>query len=148
VTHNTKEILGVTCVEVRDIVTVGGVVKEDTLDWFAQDTAGNVWYFEENSKEIQDGLAVSLEGSWTAGIDGAKPGIIMKAYPAVGDFYRQEFALGTAEDVAEVLSPTETVTVPAAPPGGFAHCLSPRTLCLWLPVPWSTSSAALGLARC
>ena len=44
-----------------------------------------------------------------AGVDGAKPGIIMKAHPAIGDFYRQEFSLGTAEDMAEVLSLTESV---------------------------------------
>ena len=37
-----------------------------------------------------------------AGVDGAKPGIVMKANPLVGEYYRQEFALGTAEDNAEV----------------------------------------------
>jgi hypothetical protein len=113
VTHNTKVILGVTCVEVRDTVTtVDGELTEDTLDWFAQDKAGNVWYFGENAKQLAGGLIIGLEGSWTAGVDGAKPGIVMEALPAVGDFYRQEFALGTAEDHAEVLSLSESVTVP------------------------------------
>jgi hypothetical protein len=120
VTRNTKVILGVTCVEVHDTVTVDGELTEDTLDWFAQDTEGNVWYFGENSKQVADGLVVGLEGSWTAGVDDAKPGIIMKAHPAVGDVYRQEFALGTAEDVAQVLSLTESVTVPY---GAFQNCL-------------------------
>ena len=36
----------------------------------------------------------------------------MEAYPAVGDFYRQEFSLDTAEDIAEVLSLKESVTAP------------------------------------
>ena len=58
VTHNTRVILGVTCVEVHDTVTLDGELTEDTLDWFAQDTAGNVWYFGENSKELDDGLVV------------------------------------------------------------------------------------------
>lgn len=120
VTNNTKVILGVTCIEVHDTVEVNGELTEDTLDWFAQDKDGNVWYFGENSKEIVGGLIVSLEGSWTAGVDGAKPGIIMKANPTTGDFYRQEFFLETAEDVAEVLSLTESVTVPY---GSFDNCL-------------------------
>jgi hypothetical protein len=125
VTHNTKEILGVTCVEVRDTVTVDGVLVEDTLDWYAQDKDGNVWYLGENAKELEGGLIVSLEGSWIAGVDGAKPGIIMKANPQVGNLYRQEFALGVAEDMAKVLSLNESVTVPF-PPGSFTNCLKTK----------------------
>ncbi|HMK52270.1 MAG TPA: hypothetical protein VK551_07200 [Thermodesulfobacteriota bacterium] len=112
VTTNTKVILGITCVEVRDRVWINGVLTEDTLDWYAQDKNGNVWYMGENSTDLAGGFVVSVEGSWTAGVDGAKPGIIMEAHPAIGDFYRQEFLLGTAEDMAEVLSLTESV--PAA----------------------------------
>ena len=114
VTHNTKVILGVTCVEVRDTVTVNGELTEDTLDWFAQDKLGNVWYMGENSKQLAGGLIVGVEGSWTGGVDGAKPGIIMHVNPTIGRLYRQEFALDTAEDLAEVLSLTEAVTVAAA----------------------------------
>jgi hypothetical protein len=112
VTHNTKAILGVTCIEVRDTSTVNGVLAEDTLDWYAQDKDGNVWYLGENSLTYNEsGEIVSTEGSWKAGVDGAKPGIIMEAHPQVGDLYRQEFALGVAEDVAEVLSLNESLTV-------------------------------------
>lgn len=120
VTHNTREILGVTCIEVHDSVTIDGELREDTLDWFAQDEDGNVWYFGENTFELVGGLIVSLEGSWEAGVDGAKPGLIMEAHPHVDDFYRQEFALANAEDVAEVTSLNKSVTVPY---GTFAHCL-------------------------
>jgi hypothetical protein len=123
VTHRTKKILGVTCTEVRDTVTVDDEVVEDTLDWYAQDKEGNVWYFGENSKEFEDGLIVSLAGSWTAGAYGAKPGIIMKANPQVGDLYRQEFSLGVAEDMAKVLSLDESARVPY---GSFSHCLKTR----------------------
>jgi len=120
VTDNTKVILGITCVEVHDLVFIDGVLTEDTRDWFAQDTAGNVWYFGENSQELVDGLPVSVEGSWMAGVGGAQPGIIMEANPTVGDSYRQEFLLGTAEDIAEVVSLSESVTVPY---GSFNNCL-------------------------
>ena len=120
VTHNTREILGVTCVEVHDTVTLDGELAEDTLDWFAQDRDGNVWYFGENTHELEDGLITTIEGTWMAGVNGDKPGIVMKAHPAIGDFYRQEFSLGNAEDFAGTFSLTETVTVPA---GTFNHCL-------------------------
>ena len=123
VTHSTREILGVTCVEVKDTVFVDGELMEDTLDWFAQDLAGNVWYFGENTHELVDGLITTIDGTFIAGVDGAKPGIIMKANPAVGDFYRQEFDLNNAEDNAEVTGLNESVTVPV---GSFSPCL--RTL--------------------
>src|SRR5919197_5189741 len=117
-----KVILGVTCIEVRDRVWNDELI-EDTRDWYAQDKEGNVWYFGENAKEIDHGLVVSLEGSWTAGVDFAKPGIIMEAHPATGDFYRQEFSLGTAEDVAKVVSVDQDVSVPA---GKFDDCLKTK----------------------
>ena len=120
VTHNTRVIDGVTCVEVHDSVSVNGEVTENTLDWHVQDKEGNVWYFGENTAELENGLIATIEGSFMAGVTNDKPGIIMKARPAVGDFYRQEFSLGNAEDFAETLSLNETVIVPA---GTFANCL-------------------------
>ena len=123
VTHTTRVIRGITCVEVHDERFLNGHLVEDTRDWFAQDNPGNVWYFGENTTLIDDrGLPVDLSGTWTGGVDGAQPGIIMEAHPAIGDFYRQEFLLTEAEDLAEVSSLTETVTVPF-PPGTFNNCL-------------------------
>jgi hypothetical protein len=113
VTGATKTILGVTTTVVRDTVYIDGVLAEDTFDWYAQDDAGNVWYFGEDTKEFDEqGNVISTEGSWEAGVDGAVPGIIMLADPAKGDSYRQEFAPGVAEDAATVLSVSDTVTVP------------------------------------
>jgi len=120
VTHETRVIQGVTCVEVHDLRKLNGVVLEDTRDWFAQDDDGNVWYFGENTTLVDRGLPVDLSGTWTAGVDGAQAGIIMEAHPALGDFYRQEFLLGEAEDLAEVTGLDDSVTVPF---GAFDHCL-------------------------
>ncbi len=120
VTDVEKEILGVTCTEVRDVVSIGGEVVEDTRDWFAQDKCGNVWYFGELSLSYEDGELAGLSGSWEAGEDGAKPGIVMEAKPAVGDVYRQEFLIGEAEDIGGVLSLKKSVTVPY---GTFTNCL-------------------------
>jgi hypothetical protein len=120
VTHNTRVIDGVTCVEVHDSVFTDGELTEDTLDWFAQDKDGNVWYFGENTAELEEGLISTIDGTFMAGVDGDKPGIVMKAQPAVGDFYRQEFSLANAEDEAETLGLNASVTVPY---GSFQHCL-------------------------
>src|SRR6478609_3649307 len=43
VTDKTKMIEGVTTREVHDLLTEGGEVVEDTLDWYAQDEQGNIW---------------------------------------------------------------------------------------------------------
>jgi hypothetical protein len=111
-TGNTVEILGVTCTEVYDVEFLDGVMIEETWDWFAQDLAGSVWYFGELSFELEDGEIVSMDGSWAAGRDGAKPGIIMPAVPVVGDVYRQEFLFGEAEDMGEVMDLSGSETVP------------------------------------
>lgn len=114
VTSETIDIMGVKCIVVRDTVEEDGVLIEDTVDWFAQDIAGNVWYFGEISKNYEEGMLVDLDGSWKAGSEGAKAGIVMKAAPQVGDVYRQEWALGEAEDMGEVLSLSASATSPAA----------------------------------
>jgi hypothetical protein len=114
VTHDTRVVLGVTCTVVRDVVRENGVLVEDTQDYFAQDMAGNVWYFGEIAQNFEHGFLSDLDGSWIAGDSGAKPGIVMKAAPVVGETYRQEFLLGDAEDAARVLSVTASATAPAA----------------------------------
>ena len=111
VTHSTKQIMGVKCVVVDDRVWAHGKLSEKTFDWYAQDKKGNVWYFGENTKEYKGGK-VSTEGSWEAGKDGAKPGIIMTANPKVGQTYRQEYKKGSAEDMAKVLDLNGSVKVP------------------------------------
>lgn len=113
VTHEVKRILGVDCTVVHDRVFEYGVLVEDTFDWYAQDVDGNVWYFGEDTKELDpQGHVISTEGSWEAGVNGAEPGIIMEANPRPGDRYHQEIAPGVAEDMAEVLSLDKPAPVP------------------------------------
>jgi hypothetical protein len=120
VTHQKKTILGVEVVVVLDRVYQGGSLTEQTFDWYAQDKKGNVWYFGEDSRTIEDGEVVSTEGSWEAGKNGARPGIIMPAHPHVGQTMQQEFAPGIAEDMARVLHLGRKVRVPY---GSFNHCI-------------------------
>jgi hypothetical protein len=82
VTNETKDIFGVRTIVVRDIVS--GALDERTSDWYAQDTAGNVWYFGEDTKEYTNGVVSSTAGTWEAGVDGALPGVIMQADPVQG----------------------------------------------------------------
>jgi hypothetical protein len=112
VTNQTRRIQGVPSVVVRDTVTVAGEVVEDTYDWYAQDRHGNVWYLGEATKEYENGKVTSTAGSWEAGVDGAEAGIVMPARPRVGGTYRQEYYVGQAEDMAQVLSVTKRAAVP------------------------------------
>jgi hypothetical protein len=109
VTNNTKEILGITTRVVHDEAYVESELEESTDDWFAQDDDGNVWYMGEFTTEFPD---ESHDGSWEAGVQEAKAGVVMLAQPEVGDKYQQEDAKGEAEDGATVLSLNEKVCVP------------------------------------
>jgi len=105
VTDETRVIQGVRTTVVRDVVTSpDGEVIEDTDDWFAQDSAGNVWYFGEATTEYDEQGRPDTAGSWEAGVDGAQAGIVMLAEPRLGDGYQQEFLEGEAEDLASVVS--------------------------------------------
>jgi hypothetical protein len=99
VTSRTKVIQGVRCTAVDDRLSVQGHLAERTTDWYAQDARGNVWYFGEATAELNKaGQVTSREGTWQAGVDGAKPGIFMPAHPKAGQSFRQEYLAGHAED--------------------------------------------------
>ena len=124
ITNQTKMILGVNTTVVWDRVwDQDNNIIEETFDWYAQDKNGSVWYFGEDAKQYENNVVVSTEGSWEAGKNGAKPGIIMKAHLKIGDSWRQEYYKGEAEDRAEVLSLNETILVSY---GSFNNCVKTR----------------------
>jgi len=121
VTHRSRLIAnGVTARVVRDTATEQGRLVEDTYDWYAQDRRGNVWYLGEDTKEYENGKVVSTKGSWEAGVNGARGGLVMPAHPRPGMQYRQEYLAGEAEDSARVLSLDDQAEVPF---GHFKHVL-------------------------
>src|SRR6266498_705003 len=124
VTSDIKMILGVACTVVHDVVKVDGKITEDTYDWYAQDKHGNVWYFGEDTKSYENGH-VSTEGSWEAGVNGAKPGIAMFGNPKkhIGETYYQEYLKGVAEDEATLISTNSTVKVAY---GTFKNCVKTK----------------------
>lgn len=122
VTGVSPVIDSVTAVQVHDVSELelenGDIILlEDTLDWFALDNFGNAWYLGENTLayEYDDDwnfIGTSSAGSWTAGLNGAEPGIIMLADPQPGATYQQEFAEGIAEDMGKVERLNGKVSVP------------------------------------
>jgi len=99
-------------VVVLDVATLSGKASEKTYDWYAQDRRGNVWYLGEDSFDRKNGKWVLNDGSWQAGVKGAKAGIIMEGKPRIGDTYRQEFYKGHAEDLGRVLRTGVSVSTP------------------------------------
>jgi len=122
VTNDTKEIQGITTRVVNDSAFVEGDLVEPTADWYAQDDSGNVWYMGEFTTDLTN-KKNPHEGSWEAGVKGARAGIIMLAEPKVGVTYDQEVAKGVAEDKATVLSLDTNVSVPY---GSFSNVLKTK----------------------
>lgn len=112
-TEEVRDIQGVPCRVVVDVALEQEIDEEDgsidyiplevTDDWFAQDVSGNVYYCGEISRNFEDGLLTDLDGSFEAGRDYAKGGLLIAAYPEIGMSHRQEFALGEAEDIVQYL---------------------------------------------
>jgi len=114
VTGRTRVIAGVRCIAVSDRLFASGHLSERTTDWYAQDRAGTVWYFGENTAELdRAGRVTSREGSWLTGVNGARAGVLMPAHPRVGRAFRQEFLKGHAEDHFRVLALDASVDTPA-----------------------------------
>jgi hypothetical protein len=113
VTHQVVAIAGVPCRVVRDKLYLKGRLEERTKDYYTQDDQGNVWYFAEDTAELdKNGNVLNTEGTWRTGKKGAEAGIFMEANPQVGDQFQQEFYRGHAEDHYKVLSLRAEVTVP------------------------------------
>lgn len=112
ITTKVRRIMGVPCLVIKDVVTDPTGVVEIAYDWYSQDNKGNVWYFGESTSDYANGVVTSTKGSWEAGVDNAKPGIVMHANPKPGPEYYQEFRPGIAEDKGKVLSIHETVKTP------------------------------------
>ena len=101
----------------------GGELTEATLDYFAQDDDGNVYYLGEDVDEYSRGKISGHSGAWLFGKDTQRLGLLMPAHPKVGDKFKSEDAPPITWEQDEVISLSETVTVPA---GAFQHCVKIR----------------------
>ncbi len=115
ITRDIATIDGVPCAVIHDTLTQRGRVLEQTTDWYSQDNQGNVWYFGEDTQELDGhGKVLNTDGTWQAGVDGAQPGIFMPADPQIGQSFAQESFPGQAEDHFVVLQ----IGVPTRVPYG------------------------------
>jgi hypothetical protein len=97
-----------------------GKLAEITLDYFAQADDGAVYYLGENVDEYKGGKIVGHSGAWLYGVQTKVPGLLLPGNPILGDKFRSEDVPKITTEDNEVLSLSETVTVPA---GTYQNCL-------------------------
>jgi hypothetical protein len=109
----TRRIDGVETRPVRWVALSAGGTTPLAVRWYAQDTAGNVWWFGQRLTRLGRDLDALATRSWQAGRAGAQAGLIMAASPRMGDGYANAYARGVVERRSTVLSLTATASVPA-----------------------------------
>ena len=111
VLNETKTVDGVETRVVEERETDGERLIEISRNYFAMDpVTRNVYYFGEDVDTYQDGRVSGHEGSWLAGVDGAKFGLAMPGTPALRVRFSQELAPGVAMDRVEVIAVKEQFT--------------------------------------
>ncbi|HSE42590.1 MAG TPA: hypothetical protein VLH08_17615 [Acidobacteriota bacterium] len=121
VLDETKVINGVETRVVRERESVNGELVEISRNYFAICKQNNsVFYFGEDVNIYENGQVVSHEGAWHAGVNDARPGIIMPGTILIGARYFQEIAPEVALDRAEIMKLDATVSTPF---GTFTNAL-------------------------
>jgi hypothetical protein len=113
VTDVSKQVDGVRTVAVVDQDTNGGQIAEQSIDWVAQDKLGNIWYLGSYTESYSGGQFVTASDAWLAGINGAKPGILMQANPQTGTPpYSEDTVPGIETATAQVAKTGQSQCVP------------------------------------
>lgn len=121
VLNETKMIGSVNTRVVEEREWKNGKLYEVAKNYFAIcEQTKDVFYFGEDVDFYENDKVVKHDGSWLAGKDGNKPGLMMPGTPKVGMKYYQEIAPGVAMDRAEIVGLGETVKTPA---GEFRNVL-------------------------
>ena len=124
VLNQTQTITGIKTRVVEERETHDGELVEVSRNYFAICNRDNsVVYFGEDVDFYENGVIVGHEGSWRAGVNGARAGVIMPGIQLLGARYMQEVAPGVALDRAETNSISEVVETPA---GTFKSCLKTK----------------------
>lgn len=124
VLDETKIVDGVKTRVIEERETKDGQLVEVSRNYFAiSKWTGDVYYFGEDVDIYKNGKISGHKGSWLAGVNGAKFGLMMPGRPGVGDKYYQENAPRVAMDRAEIISCREDF---ATPKGAFERCLRVR----------------------
>jgi hypothetical protein len=99
---------------------VDGELAEVSLNYIAQSDDGTVYYLGEDVDDYEDGQVVGHGGAWLYGVNTQTLGVLMPGQPKIGDRFQPENVPGITVENAEVVSVSETVTVPA---GTYTNCL-------------------------
>lgn len=142
----TKVVGGVETRVVEERETEDGELAEVSRNYFAFSKKDRgVYYFGEDVDEYDDGVVKSHGGSWHAGENGARYGLMMPGTPLVGARFYQEHAPHMAMDRSEITSVTETLVTAA---GKFERCVKVReTTPLEKGVEWKVYAPGVGLAK-
>lgn len=124
VLNETKVVDGVKTRVVEERESKDGQLVEVSRNYVAiSRTTGDVYYFGEDVETYKNGKVTGHGGSWQAGVNGAKFGLLMPGRPEVGDRFYQEVAPGVAMDRGEVVSLREDFQTPTK---AFENCLRIR----------------------
>ena len=120
----TKMVDGAETRVVERRETKDGKLVEVSRNYYAiSKTTRDVYYFGKDVDTYKDGNVTGHEGSWLAGVNGARIGLRMPGKPRVGQKYYHEIAPGVAMDRAEITDRDVTFKTHV---GTFEKCLCTR----------------------
>jgi hypothetical protein len=121
VTNRTKKINGVETRIVTEYEEKDGALTEISDNYEAVSTkTGSVYYFGEYATQYKDGQVVGHDGSWLAGENGNKFGMLMPGVALLGARFLQENAAPIALDRSEIIKDGISLSTPA---GSLTGCL-------------------------
>ena len=121
VLDETKVVDGVETRVVEERESKRDALVEVSRNYYAISKRTNsVYYFGEDTDIYKNGKVVKHEGSWLAGVNGARFGLMMPGTPLIGGRYYEEIAPGVAMDRGQIVRVNGTMKVPA---GSFTNVL-------------------------
>lgn len=124
VLDETKVVNGVTTRVVEEREWAKGQLTEVSRNYYAMcEQTKDVLHFGEDVEVYENGKLLKTEGTWIAGTQGNRPGLLMSGAPKAGMKYYQEIAPGLAMNRGEVVSLNETCKTAA---GTFTQCMKVR----------------------
>ena len=144
--HKTFKIAGQTveALVMEDREIKNGELEEVTLDYFAQDDEGTVYYLGEDVDEYEHGKIKGHSGAWLLGKDTKNPGVIIPAHPKVGDKFKSEDVNKEIHEDDEVVAVGETVSVPA---GTYENCVKVKEVLADGEVEYKFYAPGVGVVR-
>ncbi len=121
VLDETQVINGVTTRVVEEREWDKGQLHELSRNYYAIcEQTKDVLHFGEDVEVVKDGKLVKDPGTWIAGSNGNRPGLVIAGTPKLNMKYYQEIAPGVTMNRGEVVSLNETCKTAA---GTFRRCM-------------------------